>query len=59
MENQPSDGVRRFGVAYSENRESAQLAAVRARAILEGLGAQVFSLEQVLEGVEAVPVEWP
>jgi NAD+ kinase len=52
MDSQPTGVARCFCVAYSENRESAQAAALRARAIFEALGATVYSLEQVLEGVE-------
>lgn len=44
------DEPRRFAIAFSEARESAQLAASRARKMLEDLGAQVYSLEQVLDG---------
>lgn len=43
---------RRLAIAFSESRESAQLAASRARAQMESMGAQVFTLEQVLEGQE-------
>ena len=60
---QPSDtadqepiGPRCFGVALSQHRESSQDAARRARAQFEKLGAQVFSLEEVVDGqpVEAL-----
>ena len=48
----PPPDKRRFAIAYSDSRESAQVAAVRARAQFESLGASVFSLEQVLDGQE-------
>ena len=53
VENQgPLPEKRRFAIAYSDSRESAQVAALGARAQFESLGAHVFSLEQVLEGQE-------
>ena len=47
---------RRIGIAFSQRRESAQQAAERARLHLESLGAQVLTLQEVLEGhdVEAL-----